>query len=46
MKLSKFKKLLNTNNMLTFSFMDGAKVPAHFHITEVGLLTRKFIDCG
>jgi hypothetical protein len=26
--------------------MDGAKVPAHFHITEVGLLTRKFIDCG
>ena len=25
---------------------DGAKLPAHFHITEVGHVTRRFVDCG
>jgi hypothetical protein len=25
---------------------DGARIPAHFHITEVGHVTRRFIDCG
>ena len=25
---------------------DGARVPAHFHITEVGHVTKRFIDCG
>ncbi len=25
---------------------DGERVPAHFHITEVGHVTKKFVDCG
>ncbi|HSP62399.1 MAG TPA: DUF6428 family protein [Pyrinomonadaceae bacterium] len=25
---------------------DGDVVPAHFHITEVGHVTKRFIDCG
>jgi len=25
---------------------NGELVPAHFHITEVGLITKNFIDCG
>ncbi len=25
---------------------DGANVPAHYHVTEVGRVTRDFIDCG
>lgn len=25
---------------------DGDPIPAHFHITEVGHVTRRFIDCG
>jgi hypothetical protein len=25
---------------------DGNRVPAHFHVTEVGHVTRRFIDCG
>ena len=24
----------------------GSPIPAHFHITEVGHVTRRFIDCG
>ena len=24
----------------------GARVPAHYHITEVGHVSRRFIDCG
>ncbi|HEY2124273.1 MAG TPA: DUF6428 family protein [Chthoniobacterales bacterium] len=29
-----------------FVLPDGALIPAHYHITEVGHLTRRFIDCG
>ena len=25
---------------------DGGRVPAHFHVTEVGHVTKKFVDCG
>jgi len=46
MKLSEFKQALN--NMKTISFVqpNGEIVPAHFHITEIGLTTKHFIDCG
>ena len=29
-----------------FILPDGDQVPAHFHITEVGHVTKRFIDCG
>jgi hypothetical protein len=27
-------------------FPDAGFAPAHFHLTEVGLVTKKFVDCG
>jgi len=46
MTLSTCKKALSTKETLIFQLPDGSFVPSHFHITEVGLLTREFIDCG
>jgi hypothetical protein len=46
MKLSEIKKQLNTLENVTFQLPNGTYVPEHFHVTEVGLITKKFIDCG
>lgn len=46
MKLSEFKKKLQTVKNLTIYLPNGKQIPAHFHITEMGLLTKNFIDCG
>jgi hypothetical protein len=46
MKLSEFKKQLSTVTDLNFVLPNGAKVPQHFHVTEVGQVTKNFIDCG
>lgn len=46
MKLSDVKDHLNNAEFLQFKLPSGEYVPAHFHITEVGLVTRHFIDCG
>ena len=46
MKLSEFKTQLNELENLHFELPTGERVPAHFHVTEVGQITKKFIDCG
>lgn len=46
MKLSEFKKWLGTASAVNFVQPDGEPVPNHFHITEAGLSTKHFIDCG
>ena len=48
MKLSELKAILRgaPDKLLTFSLPDGDVIPAHFHITEVGHVAKKFIDCG
>ena len=46
MKLSEFKDHLGNAENLSFILPDGNAVPSHFHITEAGLLTKHFIDCG
>ena len=46
MKLSDIKKQLSTLENVTFQLPNGTYVPEHFHVTEVGLITKKFIDCG
>jgi len=46
MKLSQVKTLLPSLDVLRFQLPNGTFVPAHFHITEVGLNTKHFIDCG
>lgn len=46
MKLSAFKQHLNAVSQLSFIDPNGNFVPKHFHITEVGLINKHFIDCG
>ena len=46
MKLSQFKSQLAQIENLEFVLQNGTKVPAHFHITEVGMTTKQFTDCG
>lgn len=46
MKLSDFKKHLSNTSSLRFLQQNGELVPVHFHITEVGLITKHFLDCG
>lgn len=46
MKLSEIKEILATAEGVNFKLENGISVPAHFHVTEVGIITRDFIDCG
>ncbi|MFV8339505.1 DUF6428 family protein [Flavobacterium sp. LB3P21] len=46
MKLSQVKNILKTVEAVNFNLPDGTAVPEHFHVTEVGLITKNFIDCG
>jgi hypothetical protein len=48
MLLSEFERLLTAAPTAVLHFMlpDGAFVPAHFHVTEVGRVRKDFIDCG
>jgi hypothetical protein len=46
MKLSEVKNVLQNLNEVTFKLPNGTMVPAHFHVTEVGIITKQFIDCG
>jgi hypothetical protein len=46
MKLSEIKKHLNTVDSVNFILPDGSRVPEHFHVTEVGMITKHFMDCG
>lgn len=46
MKLSQVKKQLNILETISFQLPDGTLVPKHFHVTEVGKITKHFIDCG
>ncbi|WP_294822787.1 DUF6428 family protein [uncultured Flavobacterium sp.] len=46
MKLSEIKNHLNKVETVSFMLPDGSFVPEYFHVTEVGLVTKNFIDCG
>lgn len=46
MKLSEIKKHLQNLETIAFQLPNGELVPAHFHVTEVGKITKDFIDCG
>jgi len=46
MKLSEVKNILSTAETLNFKLEDGTFVPTHFHVTEVGVVSKHFIDCG
>ena len=46
MKLSDIKKILVNAEALHFELQNGTAVPEHFHVTEIGVVTKHFIDCG
>ncbi len=46
MKLSAVKAALNNLETIGFQLANGELVPSHFHVTEVGKITKNFIDCG
>lgn len=46
MKLSEVKLILPTLDNVAFQLENGTFVPEHFHVTEVGQITKNFIDCG
>lgn len=46
MKISNFKAILEKSTSVNFILPNGNFVPRHFHITEAGLVTKHFIDCG
>jgi hypothetical protein len=46
MKLTAIKKILPTLENVAFQLENGTFVPENFHVTEVGMITKNFIDCG
>ena len=46
MKISEMKHALAGLSAVSFRLPDGTLLPPHFHVTEVGLVTKHFIDCG
>lgn len=46
MKLHQFKEILTDINSIRFQLPNGKLVPIHFHVTEVGVTKKNYIDCG
>ncbi len=46
MTLAEIKQHLKQIENLKFILPDGTQVPSHFHVTEVGKVSKHFIDCG
>ena len=46
MKLSEMKEHLEQLTEINFRLPTGCKVPSHFHVTEIGLISKHFMDCG
>ena len=46
MTLSEIKSKLKALDTIAFQLPNGTLVPNHFHVTEVGKISKHFIDCG
>ncbi len=46
MKLLDLKETLASLEEITVALPNGSIIPKHFHITEIGVIDRQFIDCG
>ena len=48
MQVAELKSLLRSNPSAfpRLTLPDGDQIPAHFHITEVGHVAKRFINCG
>lgn len=46
MNITILKQHLATISTLSFKLPNQQFIPAHFHLTELGLTTKHFVDCG
>lgn len=46
MHLSELQNWLPDRPAVAFQRPDGSAVPPHYHLTEVGLVQKHFVDCG
>ena len=46
MKLSEVEKHLAGRTQIEIQLPDGSLVPTHFHVTEIGEVQKRFVDCG
>ena len=46
MTLNELKTALLQTSTLHFQQENGTAIPAHFHLTEIGQIDKKFMDCG
>lgn len=46
MRITDLKQTLAALTTISFRLPDGTALPSHFHVTEVGRVSRHFIDCG
>ena len=48
MKLHELKSILRAHpaTLPRFILPGGEQIPPHFHLTEVGYVAKKFVDCG
>jgi len=46
MTIEEIKAHLSALEGVNFQLPNGQFVPEHFHVTEVGLVSKHFIDCG
>ena len=46
MNIKDFKNSLSELDELTFVLPNGSHVAPHFHLTEVGEITKSYVDCG
>jgi hypothetical protein len=46
MTLSEIKQILTNLDAVIFQLPNKSFIPEHFHVTEVGIITKNFIDCG
>ena len=46
MKISQIKQTLTNLEDVKIRLQNGTLVPDHFHVTEVGVVSKHFIDCG
>ncbi|WP_375238893.1 DUF6428 family protein [Aurantibacter sp.] len=46
MNLQEIKNYLQNLEQIAFVLPNGNLVPEHFHVTEIGKVSKTFIDCG
>ncbi|WAC03118.1 DUF6428 family protein [Lacinutrix neustonica] len=46
MTLTEIKNTLEKLDTISFTLPNGTLVPNHFHVTEIGKISKTFIDCG